>query len=145
MTWTLSLLLALLWHLGEPSAFDGEIGLGARGRGRMTELLVADAAVKARLFTWLATVEQAMGDEKAAEKARDMASDALELALTDREFAQHFLGDARDRLRRSRGRPTALPALPDSGDREGEGGAQLELDGSLEQQRADLRAARSPR
>jgi hypothetical protein len=145
MTWTLSLLLMLLWPMGEPSALDDELALVGRGQGRMTEVLVANAALKARLFAWLATVEQAMGDEKAAAKAREVASDALELALTDREFAQHFLGDARDRLRRSRGRPTALPALPDSGDREGEGGAQLELDGSLEQQRADLRAARSPR
>lgn len=148
MTWTLSLLLVMLCQIGEPSAFDGELGLGGRGQGRMTDLLVANAAVKARVFAWLATVEEAMGDEKAAEKARDAASDALELALTDREFAQHFLGDARNLLARSRTQPYPHRPLPGPIDRGADPRLGPDPGGSvdsLEQQRSDLRAARTPR
>jgi hypothetical protein len=148
MSWTVSLLLLTLWHLGEPSAFDDELGLIGRGGGSMTEVLVANAALKVRLFTWMAWVDEAMGDEKAAAKARDAASEALELALTDRDFARHFLGDARDLLAHSRRGP-ASHGRPPAGV---EAGVDTELDldrgGSvddLEQQRSELRAARERR
>jgi hypothetical protein len=147
MSWTLSLLLVVLCRIGEPSVFGDELALIGRTDGRMTELLVADAAIRASVLTWLASVEEAMGDSKAAEKARAAADDALELALTDRQFAQHFLGDARALLARSRtqpyppGRAPGLVPLerpgvePESGD----------LQPSPVELRAELRDARSGR
>jgi len=147
MTWSLSLLLVVLVRIGEPSVFGDELAWIGRTDGRMTQLLVADAAIRASVLAWLASVEEAMGDSKAAEKARQASDDALELALTDREFAQRFLGDARALLARSRTPPyppghaprpipyERLGVDPEAGDAEP---SPAEL-------RAELRDARSGR
>jgi hypothetical protein len=112
------------------------------------QLLVADAAVKAQLFAWLASVQEAMGDEKAATKARDAAEEALELALTDRETAEHFLADARALLGRSRAAPDPDRPAPDPLASPRLHGPEPETGGSvdsLEQLRSELRDPPSSR
>ena len=146
MTWTLPLLFVALWQLGTPTALDSELALWARGNRPVMQMLVADATLKAQLFAWMASVQEALGDEKAAVKARDAAEEALELALTDRETARHFLVDARallalGRAPRDRGpaRSAGDPPLADRTDPDSGGSVE-----GLEQLRAELRDARSP-
>jgi len=81
----------------------------ASGQGRLTDVLVAHAALRARLLLVVADVHRALGDEKAAEKAHDAAEEALEVALTDRDTANEFLAAARGLLRRARGEAQSRP------------------------------------
>jgi hypothetical protein len=109
MSWNLAWLLALLLEIGDPT-FDPELAC-AEPRlaasplclaGPWAELLPGPAALRARLLFAMAALHEALGDETAAGKARAAADEALELALTDRAYANGWLSDARAALERAR-------------------------------------------
>ena len=98
----------------EPS--DSGPGLRLPPGQRFTEWVTAQAALRAESEILLASLTELWGDDKAADKHREAAADALELALTDRNTARAFLQAARELIARPRPRPRPMARGSDQDD-----------------------------
>ncbi len=77
--------------------------------GRQTDVLIAQAAFKAKLLYCRSFINELLGQKKAAERDREAAEEHFAVVLTHRPTGQRYLQESRAALRR----PSAGPATLD--------------------------------
>jgi hypothetical protein len=68
--------------------------------GRQTDVLIAEASVKARLLYCRSFINELLGQKKAAQRDREAAEEHLAVMLTHRPTGQRYLQESRAALRR---------------------------------------------